>query len=279
LIGRFGGTFWDPWLDDNGDAVGHSPLFLGDDGYFAATMIIGVPGEPPSLGEGAPNPQVFTDCYDRNGGASILGYPINNVHRWGNGYIQDLRGGQGYEGAIMQPDGEARAYAVYGSIWSRYLTLGGAEGPLGYPLNDESPLPLSSISSAECLYNKFHGGSVVHHATGAQAGLTVFLGHGIFNKWEELSYGGGILGLSSSDERKAPQSGAGGFDTTGVVCDFEGGHLHWHRTGALANHAFETHGAIDSVYMQMGGSDSWLGFPVKDEYNNAFGYPQSDFEG
>ena len=279
LIGMLGGKFWDPWIDDNGDAVGHSPLFLGDDGYFAATMIIGVPEGPPSVGEGAPSPQVFTDCYDRNGGTSILGYPINNVHRWGNGYIQDLRGGEGYEGAIMQLDDTSSAYAVYGSIWARYLTLGGAKGPLGYPLNDESPLPLSSISSAECLYNNFQGGSVVHHATEAQAGLTVFLGHGIYNKWKELGYGGGFLGLPSSDEREAPQSGAAGFDTTGVVCDFEGGHLYWHRTGALDNQAFETHGSIDNVYTHIEGSASWLGFPVKDEYNNAFGYPQSDFEG
>ena len=269
-----------PWLDDNGDAEGNPPESLGDDGELAATMIIGVPGAPPSVGESASDPSLFEDGYDRNSGASKLGYPINKVHRWGNGYIQDFRGGDGYEGAIMQPDDVNCAYAVYGSIWSKYLILGGAEGTLEYPLNDESDLPSSSISGAECRYNKFYGGDIVHHATGPDAGLTVFLGHGIFNKWEELDYGESVIGLPTSDEGEASQSGADGFDTTGVVCDFEGGHIRWHRTGEYNDKAFETHGAIDGIYHGEGGSGSWLGFPITDEYKDSeTSYARSDFEG
>ena len=239
------------------------------------------PPPPPSVGEGAPNPQLFIDCYNQNGGATILGYPVNKAHRWGNGYIQDFRGGEGHEGAIMQPDGANQAYAVYGSIWSKYLALGGAEGQLGYPTTDETEGPTSSITSARCRYNKFGDGAIAHRkATGTYEAKTVFLGWGVFIKWEEPGYGNSALGLPISDERETPQSGAEGFDTRGIICDFEGGHIYWHHrdTGAYADQCFETHGAIDTLYTQMGGTASWLGFPISDEYENDSGYAQSDFE-
>jgi len=248
---------------------------------------LGVPPSPPPapslpyVGEGAPNVRVFSDCYDRNGGAPILGQPVNKVQRWDNGLTQNFRGGEGYHGAIMQPDGKDCAYAVYGSIWSKYLTLGGAEGQLGYPTIDESPLPSSSITGADCRYNKFNGGAIVHRkATNEHESKTVFLGWGVFIKWEELGYGSSALGLPISDERETPQSGAEGFDTRGIICDFEGGHIYWHHrdTGAYADQCFETHGAIDTLYTQMGGTASWLGFPISDEYENDSGYAQSDFE-
>ena len=41
--------FSQPWLDDNGDAVGHPPDSLSDDGLFAETMKIGVLGAPLSV--------------------------------------------------------------------------------------------------------------------------------------------------------------------------------------------------------------------------------------
>ncbi|NMG83264.1 MAG: hypothetical protein GIS02_03540 [Methanosarcinales archaeon] len=101
-----------------------------------------------------------------------------------------------------------------------------------------------------------------------------------FNKWEELSYGESVLGLPTSDEGEASQSGAEGFDTTGVVCDFEGGHICWHRTGEYNDKAFETHGAIDGIYHGESGSGSWLGFPITDEYKDSgTSYARSDFEG
>jgi len=43
--------------------------------------------------------------------------------------------------------------------------------------------------------------------------------------------------------------------------------------------AFETHGAIDTLYTATGGSGSWLGFPTSDEYVALTGYARSDFEG
>jgi N-acetylneuraminic acid mutarotase len=110
------------------------------------------PGLPVTVGQGARNAYIttlFDACYYRTenqvlgpggDGGSILGDPIDNAagstHRWGNGYIQDFRGGDGCEGAIMKADGADKAYALYGTIWSKYAEWGGAEGQLGYPTSD-----------------------------------------------------------------------------------------------------------------------------------------------
>jgi len=207
-----------PWLDDNGDAIGHPPEWLDDDGQLAARMVIGAPAPLPLVGQNAPDQMLFEDCYTRNGGAEVLGDPINKVHRWWDGYIQDFRGGEGYEGAIMQPDGINSAYAIYGAIWAKYLVLGGAGGSLGYPLTDETEGPRSSVTNARCRYNKFEGGAIVYReATGGYESKTVFLGHGIFNKWEELGYGATALALPISDEYVN--------DSNYPQADFESGYI------------------------------------------------------
>ena len=277
-----------PWLDDNGDALGYCPEYLvanpptteGDVGWLAANTTIGTYGGAPSIGEGPVPAAPFEDCYTRNGGSSILGYPINKVHQWWDGYIQDFRGGEGYEGAIMQPDGENDAYAIYGAIWAKYLSKGGAGGSLGYPVTDENDLPDSSVTGCGCRYNEFQGGAIIYRKpTEDYNDLTAFLGWGIYLKWQDLGYGDCNLGVPVSDEYEAAQSGASGFDTTGVGCDFEGGHMYWHRTGFWADNALEVHGEIDQVYQNEGGPGSWLGYPITDIYTNDSNYPEGTFQG
>jgi len=232
------------------------------------------------VGQGASNPQVYIDCYNRNGGVSQFGDPNNEVHIWGNGRIQDFSGGVGWESAIMEPDGINYAYAVYGSIWQKYKTppLNGAFGILGYPTSDEESGYPSKITGAECRYNNFQGGAIEHHKNGPRIGLTVWLGVGILQKWKYWTinqYANSDLGLPISDERDATPSQIG---TIGKVVDFEGGHIHWHGSGTRENLAFETHGQIDKIYSSLG-SGSWLGFPISDQYVGQNGYPRNDFEG
>ena len=59
---------------------------------------------------------------------------------------------------------------------------------------------------------------------------------------------------------------------------FEGAQIYWN---GKAIKAFEVHGAIVAVYKNQGGSGSWLGFPVSDEYSDDVPgrYRRSDFEG
>ncbi|MFN2384414.1 MAG: LCCL domain-containing protein, partial [Gemmatimonadota bacterium] len=103
------------------------------------------------------------------------------------------------------------------------------------------------------------------------------IGTGIFDKWQSLGGEGGFLGCPSSDEREATTSPQG---TTGTFASFTGatGLIVWHRNGSRAMQAYEVHGDISVLYYGMGGSGSWLGFPVSDEYDAAGGR-RSDFEG
>jgi hypothetical protein len=149
---------------------------------------------------------------------------------------------------------------------------------LGPPISDIEPYirtlpPEVSSHGTQFRYQNFEGGALNHNIDTGE----VFEIHGaIFAKWGELIYAAHDLGLVTSDEREAAFSPIG---TEGRVSDFEGGHIHWHRTGGHGGESYETHGAIDAVYCAEGGSGGDIGFPVSDEYVNPSGYPQSDFEG
>ncbi len=167
---------------------------------------------PPDIGQGAPNPQLFVDCFNRvvsyegKSGHDLFGNAVGAVRPWGNnGLIQHFKQ-DNHELAMVKRDGEDKVYAIYGAIWATYkYRLGGSDAPVSY------------------------------------------------------------LGYPTSDDYEASQSGAPGLNTQGRVQDFEFGHLYYHRTGEYANVTFETHGAIDKRYTQLGGIASSLGFPVTDE--------------
>jgi Tfp pilus assembly protein PilX len=267
-VAPWSGREWFMSDGDIGDVMGKAASLVKGAALWATQ-----PGLPPAVGEAETNPtppsfnsQLFVDCYNSNGGTVRLGDPLNKVHSWGNGWIQDFRGGLAYQGAIMLPYGGNSAYAVYGDIWSKYLSLGGATGSLGYPQTSETTGPQSTLTGALSRYNRFNGGVIVHRkATASVVAKTSFLGWGIYNKWQGLLTGGNNdLGLPVADEYAGARSGASGFTTTGKICDFEGGHLYWYQD-SYGDKAFETHGAIDARYMAEQGPASWLGYPTSDE--------------
>ena len=113
-------------------------------------------------------------------------------------------------------------------------------------------------------------------STGNACGYT--LGGGIYDKWIELGGEHGLLGCPTRDEGEAAHSPQG---TEGRWSEFgsgDGGYIIWHRTGEFAGQAFEVHGCMFKLYKSLGGTGSWLGFPVSDEYDVPGGR-RSDFEG
>lgn len=114
-------------------------------------------------------------------------------------------------------------------------------------------------------------------AGGNACGFT--LGSGIFNKWQSLGGERGFLRCPTMSEAEAGKSPRG---TTGRYAKFlappDGGVIHWIRNGANAGQSFETHGCIYKLFSSLGGSVSWLGFPVSDEFS-VQGGRRSNFEG
>ncbi|MEG4518666.1 PA14 domain-containing protein, partial [Microcoleus sp. AT9b-C5] len=77
------------------------------------------------------------DVFNKHGGYDRVGVPTNNVHLWGNGYVQDFDGGANGWGILMRRHNTTVFYYVSGKIWEAYRnTDNGAPGWLGYPTSD-----------------------------------------------------------------------------------------------------------------------------------------------
>ena len=101
------------------------------------------------------------------------------------------------------------------------------------------------------------------------------LGQTILDKWNATGGEGGFLGCAIGDEQEAGRSPSGAEARQAL---FQGGVIVLHAGGRLTGSAFEVHGSIGARYLGMGGTASWLGLPVSDEYDMPGGR-RSDFEG
>ena len=223
--------------------------------------------------------QAFQNAYNAGGGQAVLGCATSNVRFDG---FTSFTGTIGHYQTFANGDIEyhvngsqlGKAFALVNPFSAKWANLGYVtSNPLGYPTSNRVS-GSTSCGGSNHEFQSFEGGSLTHHLSGARKG-SVYEVHGaIHAKWSAKGFANCPLGLPVSDERNATSSKATG--KTGRVSDFERGHIHW-WTGAPQ--AFETHGAIDSLYTSMGGTGSWLGFPTSDEYIASTGRPRSDFEG
>jgi uncharacterized protein with LGFP repeats len=121
---------------------------------------------------------------------------------------------------------------------------------LGNP-HPETPAPKRTPAPRDRgFWQRFDGGWVYWSSeTGAHAVYGA-----IFAKWAELRWEQGLLGFPLTDELAHPD-GRGRFN------DFQGGTIYWTpRTGA-----HEIHGRIRDKWVQLGGTRSFLGYPLTDE--------------
>jgi hypothetical protein len=226
----------------------------------------------------------FGDAFSRNKGSSYVGCPINSVHRWFNGQIQDFNGGSGGKGALMKPDGSSFVAWIHGAIWNYYEQHGGPDdtfwdgSKLGYPTDDEQRGQNSSISGSETSYSTCQNGTICFYGTGARAGQAYIVRGAMLTQWSHACspqcYEGGPLGMPIGEETAAPTSP---FGTTGRYQDFESGQIYWHASGPRQNQTFYVQHGIAAKYKTLG-SGSALGFPISNEYVSG-GVPRNDFEG
>ena len=238
-----------------------------------------------AVGANSSSQQSFIDAYNRNGGNSPVGCPINTVHGWFNGQAQDFMGGAGGKGALMKPDGSSFAAWIHGAIWNYYEIHGGPNNTfwdgskLGYPTSDETRGANSSASNSETSYNVFENGTINFYGTGARAGQSYIVRGAILSQWGRACspqcYEAGPLGMPTGEEGAAAQSP---FGTTGRYQDFEAGQIYWHASGPKINNTYYVQFGIASKYRTFGGSGSALGFPTSNEYAWQGG-ARNDFEG
>ena len=234
--------------------------------------------------DGGTDQQTFVAAYTRNGGKSPVGCPLNAVHSWYNGRIQDFNGGSGGKGALMKANGRADAFWIHGGIWNYYEIHGGPNdtfwdgSKLGYPISDELRGANSSASNSETSYSVLENGTINFYGTGARSGQAYVVRGAILTQWGRACsaqcYEAGPLGMPTGEEVAAPQSP---FGTTGRYQDFETGQIYWHATGPRQNNTYYVQYGIASKYKSLG-SGSALGFPTSNEYS-WLGKARSDFEG
>ena len=105
-----------------------------------------------------------------------------------------------------------------------------------------------------------------------------FLGASLYEKWKQIGGENGNLGCPMMNETEAELSPQG---TKGRMTQFakgDGGYIIWHETGRFSGTSFEVSGCMFKIYASIGGTKSWLGFPIKDEFTTTSGARQ-DFEG
>jgi hypothetical protein len=173
--------------------------------YFPGLVISPSPpgggGSPPTpqaparstftVGQGATQPSIFQDAYDRNGGEAVLGRPTGAVHWWlqylsdNNVLEQPFSGGGGNGGVWLVFDilksntsGISRAYAISGNIANAYANHD-PPGPewLGAPTSDAYT---SSAGAGGLVSQGFTRGTLAVNAGSVQ--YTAWPGQ--FNGWE-----------------------------------------------------------------------------------------------
>lgn len=103
------------------------------------------------------------------------------------------------------------------------------------------------------------------------------LGSDLYNKWKQMGGESGSLGCPIMNEAEVAPSPQG---TTGRYTQFskgDGGYIIRHESGRFSGTAFEVSGCMFKLYSSIGGTGSWLGFPIKDGYKTSAGARQ-DFE-
>ena len=174
-------------------------------------------------GQGAPNPQLFKDCYFRvvsyegKSKYDLFGMAHTLADPWGDGLTQHFRKDSN-ELAMMKPDSKNVAYAIYGGIWAKYQALGNPPGFLGYPFSDEREADQSGAEgfNTQGRVQDFKHGILVFHRTGSRAGQTFEMHGEIYPTYIQNGASGGWLGFPISDVYNDPT-------TSHPRSDFEGG--------------------------------------------------------
>ena len=213
------------------------------------------------VGDGAPPlvQQSFKDALTRNK-ISVQSPIPSPATRVGNGYLQMVQSADAGAAIylVAQSDKVGTAFVVGGAVLTAWQALGGAGGPLGYPVSDLSA-----------------GGTQRFENGAALAGNPVRLvSGGILTKWALLGYESGAAGAPSSDAAVFSTFGA----NSGSAQAFAGGAIYAATGGPRTGQAYFVSGLILPRYNALGGPGGDYGMPISDEFVTG-GTHQQNFEG
>ena len=141
------------------------------------------------------------------------------------------------------------AHGVWGGIRQRWAALGWEQGPMGYPLIDETSTP-DEVGR----YNHFSKGGSVYWTPSTGA-------HGVWGAirelWSQIGWERGPMGYPLNDETATPD-GVGRYNHFSKA-----GSIYWTpQTGA-----HEVYGAIRQRWSALGWERSYLGYPTSGEFS------------
>lgn len=159
-------------------------------------------GSQVTVGGCSQNPQSWIDASYRDNFNSYVTGPKNNVHNWGSGCIQDFNATDaGVSDALMQPNCTGTVFQVYGGVWNRYQTAGGATSFIGYPTQDRQHV-WSWNSGFSADMQQFQGAIFVLHTDyrSPWRSNTFAVQGAIRDRWASLGGNSSSLGFPTSDE-------------------------------------------------------------------------------
>jgi hypothetical protein len=138
----------------------------------------------------------FRRAYDRAGGIAVLGCPRNDdtsgfVHRWGEGYSQDLLGADGYPARLMVLPPSGRVLVLKGTLNRDYTNQfdRNSAPQLGYPISEPVQCGTSRIVRLD--KGIWAPGAMV---TSSDTEIWVWLARPFWQRYEELGGPAGRLG-------------------------------------------------------------------------------------
>lgn len=194
------------------------------------------------------------------GTGSFLGVPIGNQGTFSTkfgtkGLVQSFEGGFIFwysNGSHVNS-----TFEVHGAIASLYRSVGVFGSSLGAPVSNEYSYNITGMYNGG-RRSDFEGGFITwSSSTGAAS--HPYVDDKITALWQGMGGAGGVIGYPTTAQGQATPSPAG---TKGRYQNFSNGEIDVATTGARAGKAYVSYGPIGNKYVSIGGTHSFLGFPL-----------------
>ncbi|MCU1263566.1 MAG: Ig domain protein group 2 domain protein, partial [Bryobacterales bacterium] len=236
---------------------------------FAVTAGAQTTPPVPSVGSGAPTPQIAYDFqlnFYRGIFQSLVSLPpLGDVRTLGStGLVQEFQDAKktaGVKLALVLPNKASSGYGndifqILGDVYGYYATVGPTTA--GYPTMDSQSCPGVATCSYDIFTNNY---ALFVFSAGNPNGNNFSVSGNYFTKWTALGGISGQLGLVYD----APTSVTSPAGTTAGKQPFNGGVIYSITSGTNSGQTFAVLGSVNTLYQSVGGPVGQLGLPTSDQ--------------